>query len=521
MRSFSPGLVALALGALTLAPDALAGGGDLDFGLFTGVVIPGANHELFSPTTAHYKSLNPGPALGGRASFHPHDLLATEGELYGAVGSAPDAGAALIYALRAQLLFLPPLTLPADMEPFLAAGIGDIGISSSNEVLGSDMDWAFHLGLGTLVPVSEKLGLRFDVRYLLADRNISLSTPGGHTEVLIGMNYRIAKQGDEDGDGFVDSRDGCINASETENGYLDDDGCPDELAELTIVVQDSDGVPMADVIVSADGREIGRTAKDGTLNTSGLMPETTVTLSASHFHMASDAESTLTLVEGKNETTLLTEWLPGRVRVVTRGAAGPILDAAASFIGPKDVETTIVENGDQVFFLAPGEWSVIVAAATFGTERRDLEIAPDEDSLVVIEVELEPAKVEVTREEMVILDKILFEFNSASIDTTSLDLIQEVANNIVVHGGIKKIEVQGHTDSTGPAAANKKLSQERVESVRTELIARGVDGDILTAVGYGEDEPIAPNTNEEGRAKNRRVQFLILEQDLSGGGDTE
>jgi len=521
MRSFSPGLVALALGALTLAPDALAGGGDLDLGLYTGVVIPGSQHELFSPTTAYYKKLNPGPALGGRVSFHPHDLFATEGEAYSAMASAPDAGAALIYALRAQLLVLPPLNLPAEIEPFLVAGIGDIGISSSDEVLGSDLDWAFHMGLGTLVPVSEKIGLRLDVRYLLADRNLSLSTPGGHTEVLLGMNYRIAKQGDEDGDGFVDSRDGCINESETENGYLDDDGCPDELANLAIVVQDADGVPMGDVIISADGRELGRTSKDGTLKTDGLMPETTVNLIATHFHMDGEAEQSLALVPGTNEATLVTAWLPGRVRVVTRGADGPILDAAASFIGPKEMETSIVEDGDQVFFLAPGEWSIIVAAATFGTERRDLDIAPDEDSLVVIEVELEPAKVEVTREEMVILEKILFEFNSASIDKVSLDLIQEVANNIVVHGGIKKIEVQGHTDSTGPAAANKKLSQDRVESVRTELIARGVDGDILTAVGYGEDEPIAPNDTEEGRAKNRRVQFLILEQDLSGGGDTE
>lgn len=502
------------LGITLLTPSAHAGAGDIDLGAYTGVVVPGSEHELYSPYTARYKSLNPGPALGIRGGYKLLDFLGAEGEVHAAFSGSSDAGGALLYAARLQGVFAPQLDMPADLEPFLTAGLGDIGISSSTDVLGRDLDWAAHAGLGTLIPLNDTLGLRLDVRYLFADRNLQLGTPGGHTEVLLGINHRIVSKADSDGDGVADAVDQCRQEAESDNGYLDDDGCPDELAVVSMQVIDADGIPVGDVVISVDGVEIGRTDADGRISSEALTPGSTVTISASHFHMASVAEQTLTLGEGPNELELQTDWLPGRVRVVTRGADGPITDAAASFLGPKEVDTNVVDEGDELFFLAPGSWSIIVAADSFGTERRDLDIGPDEDSLVVVEVEMEPAKVEVTREEMVILEQVLFEVNSANIDEASMGLLQEVANNIVVHGGIKKMEIQGHTDSTGSNSANKKLSQQRVESVQQELVSRGVNPDILMAVGYGEERPIESNNTEEGRAKNRRVQFVILEQDL-------
>ena len=71
--------------------------------------------------------------------------------------------------------------------------------------------------------------------------------------------------------------------------------------------------------------------------------------------------------------------------------------------------------------------------------------------------------------------------------------------------------MQGHTDSTGGADFNRKLSQERAESVRNALIKRGVAARRLSAKGYGEENPLAPNFTNAGRAKNRRVEFTILE----------
>ncbi len=71
------------------------------------------------------------------------------------------------------------------------------------------------------------------------------------------------------------------------------------------------------------------------------------------------------------------------------------------------------------------------------------------------------------------------------------------------------IDVVGHTDSTGPADLNQRLSQRRAEAVAAVLIAHGVAPERIRAFGRGEDEPIASNLTEEGRALNRRVEIII------------
>jgi hypothetical protein len=72
------------------------------------------------------------------------------------------------------------------------------------------------------------------------------------------------------------------------------------------------------------------------------------------------------------------------------------------------------------------------------------------------------------------------------------------------------IELGGHTDSIGSDEANQNLSQQRVESVKTYLVEKGIATDRLVAVGYGEKTPIAPNATPEGRQLNRRVEVKIL-----------
>lgn len=74
-----------------------------------------------------------------------------------------------------------------------------------------------------------------------------------------------------------------------------------------------------------------------------------------------------------------------------------------------------------------------------------------------------------------------------------------------------RVEVGGYTDSQGTTERNRNLSQVRANSVREYLVAAGVADDRLTAVGYGEVNPIASNETEEGKAQNRRIEFVILE----------
>ena len=74
---------------------------------------------------------------------------------------------------------------------------------------------------------------------------------------------------------------------------------------------------------------------------------------------------------------------------------------------------------------------------------------------------------------------------------------------------LEQLEIQGHTDNTGTREHNQTLSNGRASAVREWLVKAGVGGERLTAKGYGQDRPLAPNVTEANKAKNRRVQFII------------
>lgn len=74
---------------------------------------------------------------------------------------------------------------------------------------------------------------------------------------------------------------------------------------------------------------------------------------------------------------------------------------------------------------------------------------------------------------------------------------------------VTKIVVEGYTDDRGPAAFNQDLSEKRANAVREEMINNGVDASLITAIGHGENNPVADNATREGRAKNRRVTVTV------------
>ena len=120
-----------------------------------------------------------------------------------------------------------------------------------------------------------------------------------------------------------------------------------------------------------------------------------------------------------------------------------------------------------------------------------------------------PAKVVITEKEILILQKVEFDFDKATIKPVSDSLLDEVAETLIKHPEIEKLEVQGHTDNKGNAFYNQRLSQQRADAVRAALIKRGVQAERMTSKGYGSKQPVASNDTEEGRADNRRVQFRI------------
>lgn len=121
-------------------------------------------------------------------------------------------------------------------------------------------------------------------------------------------------------------------------------------------------------------------------------------------------------------------------------------------------------------------------------------------------------KVVISKDKIIITEPVYFATNKDAILAQSYEILDEVARVMEENPQIKLVRVEGHTDDRGRDEYNQELSQRRASSVRKYLIKKGVNGDRLEAVGYGETQPIAENETPEGRAKNRRVEFLILEQ---------
>src|SRR5262249_42118360 len=105
-----------------------------------------------------------------------------------------------------------------------------------------------------------------------------------------------------------------------------------------------------------------------------------------------------------------------------------------------------------------------------------------------------------------------FETDSAVLLDRSKALLDDVAKVLTDHPEITKVQIEGHTDSKASHRHNQKLSLERVASVKTYLVGKGIDASRLTTKGFGETKPIASNKTEEGRAKNRRVDFRIMKR---------
>lgn len=102
---------------------------------------------------------------------------------------------------------------------------------------------------------------------------------------------------------------------------------------------------------------------------------------------------------------------------------------------------------------------------------------------------------------------ITFDVGKAVIKPESMGEINRIVK-LMNDDPSLNFEMQGHTDNTGNAAANQTLSEQRAQAIVAKLIEMGISADRLTAVGKGQTNPLADNSTDEGRAKNRRVEFI-------------
>jgi outer membrane protein OmpA-like peptidoglycan-associated protein len=257
---------------------------------------------------------------------------------------------------------------------------------------------------------------------------------------------------DTDGDGLLDPDDKCPQEPEDKDGFEDEDGCPDPDNDQDKILDAADKCPLKaediDTFEDADGCPDPDNDQDKILDSADKCPL--------------EAEDP----DGFQD-----------------------LDGCPD---PDNDHDGILDAGDK----CPTDPEVY-------NEFEDDDGCPDKG---------QQAKVVVTRSRVEILEKVYFNLNRARIKRSSYEVLNQVAAVLKSNAGIVMMRVEGHTDRHGSVAYNQRLSAMRAKAVRKYLVKRGVPKDRLVSEGYGFTRPLRNEETEEADAANRRVEFVIVDQ---------
>jgi outer membrane protein OmpA-like peptidoglycan-associated protein len=170
-------------------------------------------------------------------------------------------------------------------------------------------------------------------------------------------------------------------------------------------------------------------------------------------------------------------------------------------------------NGDiTVDDLPAGAYSARIDAPDYLLKTQAFNINVGSDTQLALSVIAKPkiSHVQLAAREVKITMQVVFTPNSADIAVRSTLLLSEVADVLARNPQLRLVQVQGHTDNRGNSAQNLELSQRRAEAVVAWLVNAGIESERLEAKGFGDERPLVPNLTPDNRARNRRVQFVIV-----------
>ncbi len=188
-------------------------------------------------------------------------------------------------------------------------------------------------------------------------------------------------------------------------------------------------------------------------------------------------------------------------RVFDQKTQAPVY-ARISFVGT-ELAPVYTDSATGVFRVEVpvGTYALKVEAPGYIPTGRPVVVKPDEP--VILDIPL------LKKGTHLVFQNIYFAPGSAQLDPASYPVLDEIVQ-LLKENPTMIVEIQGHTDNTGSLAFNMKLSQKRAEAVKQYLVEHGIEEDRLIAKGYGPKKPIAPNDTPENRARNRRVEIVVL-----------
>jgi OOP family OmpA-OmpF porin len=210
-------------------------------------------------------------------------------------------------------------------------------------------------------------------------------------------------------------------------------------------------------------------------------------------------------------------WVIVKGKVVDQSTGKPLGAKIVYERLPDGLELGVAEadpNTGEYEFRLPGgkKYGIRAEAADKISESQNLDLTniQNDQTLDGKNFQLAPIQVATVAENVTItLNNIFFDIDKATLQPESYPELNRIAS-LLKERQTMRIEIAGHTDSTGPDRYNLQLSERRAKAVVTYLVRQGINSNRISVVFFGESKPIAPNTTEEGRQRNRRVEFKIL-----------
>ena len=463
--------------ALTLAAVlslALTGTASADrFWNFSGLVGFGQfSDHLFYPA---HDSLADAPLLGLRVG---HVMSERWGyEFAGAWSPTKEAAGAeedVTYLNASASLWFSPVSTKLGM-PYGAAGVGATrrSASSADDALNYG---TFEQAIGWMAPINDRTTFRLEARNVLNIQHTHWGEANkADQQYWAGLTYGFGgKPVDTDGDGVVDKKDKCPGTPA--GATVDATGCPSDSDKDGVL----DGIDQcantpAGAKVDAKGCPLDSDG-DGVYDGLDQCPDTPkgATVDAKGCPSDSDRDG---VYDGLDQCPNS----PNGAKVDAKGC-------------PTDSDNDGVYDG--------------------------LDKCPN--TAAGAKVDSDGCPIVVTERETELLDTGMIRLQGVNFETGKADILPESFGILDDVGAILRkwpqlqVEVGGHTDSRGAAAANQALSEARANAVRTYLLNKfpDIQGTQLTAKGYGESKPVAPNKGAVNLAKNRRVEFVVLNKDV-------
>ena len=413
--------------------------------------------------TLHLQDIvTPTPNIILNAGKHVDKLTPRENEtFYGAAAELQGAG----FALFAEAFLLQPDVLP--------------GGRKNKEVLGTKYGHV-HLTPGVAIGSPTSAFLKVGYTFSLGGESLGVKQPN---ELVVGLGYA------------------------TPLGRR----TPPPYGRIVGTVRDaSTGAPLAATVAFPDHPKLGTLATDAS---TGVFKTTKVPAGAVTVEASAEGHESRTvplMVENRKLATATIELPPvvSAVEVTGRVSDRKTGEALAATVMVPEADSILLntepETGIYRARLMPGGYAMIVESKGYLKQtawllvERDMPLARD---------------FRLVSEWMVItLDGVYFDFDQATIGPESRPTLKGAAKILKENPAIS-VEIQGHTDSKGSDEYNLRLSERRAQSVVNYLVRKlGIDLSRLTAKGYGESRPVADNATDDGRAINRRVDFVILGQ---------